>query len=347
MSVLKKVNLVRRILMKNLTRNVGRSSENLSSDEKSGIKKILISRPNHRLGNLLLITPLIQEVTRIFPDCKIDLFVKGGLAPIVFKNYENINRIIALPKKHFKQLPQYFTGWASLKKNRYDLVINVVEGSSSGRLATQIANSKLKFFGEDERNLQNEDPEYKHIAKSPIYSLRHFLAKMEIESPEKQIPVLDLKLSPTEIKEGKKILRKLVEKEEKTICLFTNATGAKCYSDDWWMTFYNKLKINYPHLNILEILPVENISRISFKEPSFYSRDIREMGAVIANTDVFIGADSGIMHLASASKIPTIGLFSVTNPFIYKPYNPGSVGLNTNKVSVDEIIAEINKIINK
>jgi ADP-heptose:LPS heptosyltransferase len=37
----------------------------------------------------------------------------------------------------------------------------------------------------------------------------------------------------------------------------------------------------------------------------FYSKDIREIGAVIANTEIFIGADSGIMHLASASLTPT------------------------------------------
>jgi hypothetical protein len=38
----------------------------------------------------------------------------------------------------------------------------------------------------------------------------------------------------------------------------------------------------------------ENVSQIAFK-PTFYSKDIREIGAVIANTEIFIGADSGII----------------------------------------------------
>jgi ADP-heptose:LPS heptosyltransferase len=67
------------------------------------IKTVLISRPNHRLGQLL-ITPLVQEVTDTFPNCKIDLFVKGNIAAIIFENYENIDSIIKLPKKHFNDL---------------------------------------------------------------------------------------------------------------------------------------------------------------------------------------------------------------------------------------------------
>jgi predicted Rossmann-fold nucleotide-binding protein len=59
----------------------------------------------------------------------------------------------------------------------------------------------------------------------------------------------------------------------------------------------------------LIVLPVENVSQIGFKAPTFYSKDVREIGALMANTEVFIGGDSGIMHLASASKVSTVGLF--------------------------------------
>jgi hypothetical protein len=96
MSILKKINVFRRILTRGLTKNIGSSQKNQEVDftQKIEINRVLISRPNHRLGNLLLITPLVQEVIATFPDCKIDLFVKGGLAPIVFQNYKNINYII-------------------------------------------------------------------------------------------------------------------------------------------------------------------------------------------------------------------------------------------------------------
>jgi ADP-heptose:LPS heptosyltransferase len=68
---------------------------------KVKFNKILICRPNPRLENQLLITPLLQEVITTFPECEIDLFV-NGLSPIIFKNYTNVNRIIQLPRSPLK-----------------------------------------------------------------------------------------------------------------------------------------------------------------------------------------------------------------------------------------------------
>jgi ADP-heptose:LPS heptosyltransferase len=162
---------------------------------------------------------------------------------------------------------------------------------------------------------------------------------------EKPIPLMDIKLTPSELAGGQKILRKLVKNDRGTICIFTYATGNKCYSKTWWATFYEKLQVKFVDHNILEILPVENISQIDFKATSFYSKEIREMASVMANTKIFIGADSGIMHLASASKLPTVGLFSVTNPEKYKPYNKGSMAINTEVTSQDEILEIVEDIL--
>lgn len=348
MDVLKNINNVRRTVLKDLTKKIGASENNqiVGSLDKNEFKRVLIIRPNHRLGNQLLITPLVQEITEIFPDCKIDLFVKGGIAPIIFENYHHIDRIIKLPKKHFKQLFQYIQGWLKLRSRRYDIVINVVSGSSSGRLSTKFANAKFKFYGDDNNDLQLKYSDYNHIAKESVYGFRHFLSKLGITVADKEVPTLDIKLSSSEMAAGKKILQGLIDrKEEKTICLFTYATGAKCYTESWWLQFYGRLKTEYPNFNIIEILPVENISNIAFKEPTLYSKDIREMGAVIANTDIFIGADGGVMHLAGSVKTPTLGLFSVTSLNMYTPYGNKSKGLDTNKLSIDELIGEMNKIL--
>ena len=68
------------------------------------------------------------------------------------------------------------------------------------------------------------------------------------------------------------------------------------------------------------------------------SKDIREIGSVIANTEIFIGADSGIMHLASASLAPTLGLFAVTKSDVYAPYGGGSRAVNTQETTIEKLI---------
>ena len=333
--------------MKGLTKNVGKSNfKNKADISRDEVKRVLICRPNHRLGNMLLITPLVQEVESTFPNCKIDLFVKGGIAPIIFSNYTSIDRIIKLPKKHFKQLFQYFGGWIALKKRRYDIVINVSKSSSSGRLSTKAARGKYKFFGDVEESYTSKHADYCHIAKYPVYNFRYYLSMLGITDRENApMPTLDIKLTDAELAKGKETLQGLVKNDRKTISIFTYATGGKCYSKSWWEEFYTTLQERYAdEYNIIEVLPVENVSQIDFKATSFYSKDIREIAALIANTEFFIGADSGMMHLASASQTPTVGLFSVTKAEVYTPYNERSTYINTNILCNNRCMGVLDKI---
>jgi ADP-heptose:LPS heptosyltransferase len=350
MSFKSKVNAIRGTIMHSLTKNIGnRGKMNLSVDlNPEKIRKILISRPNSRLGNQLLLTPLVQEIIRIFPNAKIDLFVRGGLAAIIFENYENVDRIIRLPKKPFKELIAYIGVWTSLRKSRYDIVINAVNDSSSGRLSTAVARAQIKLYGNEYQEIKNKYQDYVHIAKKAIYNLRYHLSRLGFEVNNMPLPVLDIKLTSSELAKGKILLDNLVSREKKTITLYTYATGGKCYSESWWLTLYKKLKDRYDdEYNIIEMLPVENVSQITFKAPSFYSKNIREMAALMANTEVYIGADCGVMHLASAAKIPVIGLFSITNPNIYRPYNTGSIAINTNHVTrADDLLRIIEQTLN-
>lgn len=333
--------------MKSLTKNIGKSRFDQHISERSNIKRILISRPNHRLGNLLLLTPLVQEVMETFPESKIDLFVKGNLATTLFSNYKNIDRIIQLPKKPFANIFRYLYGLFLLRNRRYDMVINATQGSSSGKLSTLFANSYYKFFGEFNAELAIKHPDYHHIAKQPVYNFRNYVKELGLTENQNTMPFLNIKLNSNEIKYGGKKLNKIVRNSKKTICLFTNATGEKCYSESWWHSFYEELKKEFAQYNIIEILPAENTSKLGFTIPTFYSLDVREIASFIANTTVFIGADSGIMHLASATQTPTVGLFSVTQENTYQPYNTDSLTINTNKVGNLEIIYLISHLLSK
>ena len=342
------INKIRRNITRGITKNIQCDNiSKLKADEICDFNRILIVRPNGRLGNLLMLTPLLQEIVSTFPQCKIDLFVKGFLAPILFKNYENVDKIITLPKKPFNELFQYIMVWTKIKKQKYDLVINIDKGSSSGRIATKISKARFKIFGDEILNLIEKYDDYKHMAKAPVYNFREYLALLGYNLTQNPVPPLDLKLSDSEIAEGGKIVQDLVQNDKRTISIFTYATYSKCYSVSWWEAFYEKLKEGFPDYNIVEILPIENISQIGFKAKTFYSKDVREIASVIANTSFFIGADSGVMHLASASKTPTFGLFSVTDLKMYAPYNANSFAIDTNLCTASECLEAIKDKLNQ
>ncbi|WP_047546714.1 glycosyltransferase family 9 protein [Psychroserpens sp. Hel_I_66] len=341
------INELRRKAMYAITRNVGSSVSldfnNLS--ELENVKKILVLRPNHRLGNLILTTPIIAELSHVFPNSKIDILIRGDyLAPIVFGKYEKINNYLPLPRKPFNSLIKYASLWGKVKVKEYDLVINAVEGSSSGRLLTKLSRAEYKVFGGTSEETPIEFKHRKHIALGPIYDLRYFLRNIR-EFNDKNIPLLDIKLTTEEKSKGKLALKKIVKTDKPVIGIFTFATGAKCYSTEFWDEFYTKLKAKFTAYQILEILPIENVSQIQFREKTYYSKDIREIASVMHNTEIFIGADSGMMHLASASLTPTVGLFSKANIEEYKPYGPQNTAINTNTTSIDDSLKIIERIL--
>ena len=303
------------------------------------VKKILISRPNHRLGNNLLLTPLIKEVIDIFPNAEIHLFLMGNVGDLVFENYKDVTKIIKLPRKPFKNLLDYYASWLSIFNHNYDLAINANRVSSSGKLAVKLSRSRYKFFNVINKEL-SKIKDYSHNAKNPIYNLRYQL-KNQIDRVNDTIPKLDIKLRDYEIQNGEKLLKSMFREEKPIISIFTFATGDKCLSKDWWRQLYSEIKNFEDNYNILEILPAENVSQIDFVAKTYYSRDIREIASVMCNVKIFIGADSGMMHLANSSNVTTIGLFNVTETEFYGVYGDKNININTDNKDIDFIINTI------
>ncbi len=337
MNILKDINRVRRSLFTGATNHISNKAEVIKINELESVRNILICRPNQRLGNLLLITPLIQELESTFPDAKIDLIVKGGLANPLFEQYSSINNIYQLPKKPFMHPITYLKNYFKAMGNQYDLVINATDDSSSGRILTKKSKGTYKLFGKPCSIYWADREDQKHIAKKPILALRELSGKGRVNG----MPQLDLKLTNVELIKGQQILNEVTENHKKTICIFTLSTGDKMHSKDWLNKLYLEMKLNFKDYNIVEILPMENVSQIDFKAPTFYGRDIRELGAVMAASEVFVGSDSGIMHLASSVHIPTLGLFNVTDVDIYRPYNHLSQAIDTNDSDHLKIINQL------
>ncbi|WP_418499353.1 glycosyltransferase family 9 protein [Flagellimonas sp.] len=293
------------------------------------IKRILICRPNHRLGNLLLLSPLVQELESTFPNSEIDLLVNHSCAIQLYQNYDNVNNVIVFPKKPFKSPIKYLRALVRFRSKNYDLAINAVMESCTGRLFTSISKARFKFVGDGDA-----DKTERHIAKQVIYSLREFLPSIGVISNDAIPPNLDLRLANEELIHGGSLVYDIVQNAHPIICLYPNATG----TEKWWLNLYGYLQKVFPDVNIIEILPKENSSTIGVGVPFLYANDVRELAAIIANTDVFIGPDSGMMHLASSSLTPTIGLFSVTDMEKHKPYNEGSVAIQTHGLKINELI---------
>ncbi|MBL1280725.1 MAG: glycosyltransferase family 9 protein [Fluviicola sp.] len=85
------------------------------------------------LGDVILATPLVSELHRLFPEAKIDFLLKKGNESLL-QNNPKLNEVIIFDKSSGK--------WKSIlrlikqfRKNEYDLVINLHRFASSGIIA--------------------------------------------------------------------------------------------------------------------------------------------------------------------------------------------------------------------
>jgi len=337
----KSLNPYKRAFFKFVTRSFVNKNLPIDTSLYNTNKKIrvLVIRPNHRLGNQLLLSPLLQEIEATYPNAEIDLLVNGRLSRILFKNYDSVNHIHSLPKKPFKNLFTYANVLFEAITKRYDIGISAVEDSNSGKIFLKLSNCKHKIYDSGENTMNKP----RNIAKYPIYNFR---SAVNFSSSLKQTtyPKLDLKLSSDEINRGFEILRQFTSKDKPVIAIYTYATGDKMLSKNWWIRCYNKLKSSFPDHQIIEILPKENVSQLDFKTSHYYSNNLREIAAIIENCDLFISADNGIMHLAASTNTTTFGLFKVTSASVYEPYGNHNTSLTADKNAITDLLYAIEQL---
>tara|TARA_Y100000588_G_scaffold24409_1_gene24441 strand:- start:830 stop:1798 length:969 start_codon:yes stop_codon:yes gene_type:complete len=67
--------------------------------------------------------------------------------------------------------------------------------------------------------------------------------------------------------------------------------------------------------------------------------DLLTAYALLRRSSLFIGNDSGLMHIAAASGIPTLGLFGPSREAHYGPWGPKTAWIRTQK-TYDELVGE-------
>ena len=324
-------------------------TENLQRTE---IHRILVCRPNHRLGNLLLLTPLILELQRAFPNAEIDIVLAGDHGAELFRAFRNVGHIYELSRRMVRHPIALARIALQIRRRHYDLAIDPCEASQSSRLLVAMARAKHVIGVPRDRSAAGRrtmDRAPKHMAQWPVHLVRSALAR---RSPDlsHDCPTLDIQLSASERDNARKVLSELLDLAGKpqpivVIGLFAEATGAKRYDKEWWQCFVKELLGRHPGYAFLEIAPPDGRSRLELGLPVFSSSSPRQVAAVISNLTCFVSADCGVMHLASASGIPTIGLFSVTDVSKYEPYGNGSGAIDTNGKSPEEVARLANGIL--
>lgn len=301
---------------------------------KAGIHRILVCRPNHRLGNTILLSPLLQEIDACFPGAEIDIVSAGIAADTLLSPWFSVRSIMALPSRPVRHPWTCLALMRQLRRNRYELAIDACPASYSGRLMLGLCKARYKIgfplseaSGSALQGYLADCPP--HMAKRSV----HLLRAARAGSPSTDWPSLRVELRLEELERGRRALAAVVENvggrpDGPVIGVFSNATGVKRYPETWWADFIDTLRARYPGIRVVNVLAEHGRSQLPGAQAGFYSRNLRKLAAVLAGMDGFISADCGIMHLAAAVGTPTLGLFILPNQDKYGPYGPGNLALD-------------------
>lgn len=309
-----------------------------------GIHRVLLCRPNHRLGNAVLLSPLIREIEALYPGAEIDILASNAAVEL-FANRFRVRKVFAVPNKAARHVLGTIGLLHEMRRSPYDLAIDTSLGSQSGRLALAWARARYKLgfpddaAGHDSAWRGHLWPE--HHAQRAVYLLRQAYAGA-VTDPG--FAPLDVGLTAQERADAAQVLSALCRKPgsrlQPVLGIFTNATGAKRLDEAWWSAFLAAFRVAVPEVRIVNLVAAHGCSQLGDGFVPFYTRNLRRLAALIAGTDAFISADCGVMHLAAASGTPTLGLFNVTDPARYAPYGGANAALVTSRRTPQQVAAD-------
>lgn len=314
-----------------------------SGVRSTDVRRVLVCRPNHRLGNLVLLTPLIRELQHRLPAAEVDIVLAGGNNAALFSTFRNVGHVYVLSRRLVHHPLQTLGIARQIRHARYDLIIDPCEGSQSSHWLVAYAHAPHVISVPDDASGANAAQMPRHMAQRPVCLLRRAIA-LRAGPGAALYPPLDLNLTPDEQLRGQQILRTLVPAGAQlpnVIGVFADATGTKRYPEAWWDALLRSLRQRLADTVIVEIAPPDGRSRLSAQLPAFFSPNIREVAAVISQMTCFISADCGVMHLACASGVSTFGLFSVTDMPKYAPYGAHNAGIDTRHHDPEQIASTI------
>lgn len=304
--------------------------------ETDTVKRILVVRINYRIGNILFITPLLNALEKRFPEAQIDVMIGAPFISSLLEGMPQVHAVYSFPRALLKKPLEVLALKKKLQQNRYDLLITPSLMSTSDSLIALSVPAKYKvgFYSPDVFSpLTHTLPFPENISHEALKPLA--LLDLFADNTENIRNILDIRLS----KEEKEAVKN--EIPEHAIGIFRDARNEKKIDDAWWRELLDALHKKDPSFIFIDVLDPNNRTALREDLQTLSEKDLRVLAAKIANLNAFICADTGPMHLASASGTATIALFKTTSPTLYGTLGEKDLSLVMQGKSVEEIAAEI------
>jgi heptosyltransferase III len=313
---------------------------------------ILICRPNTRLGNTLLMTPLVEEIEATLPSARVEILTACPSAQEVFREFPSVRRVHQLPFRGVRHPLRHLLTLLRVRRVRYDILVDPCPRSWTARFLTRHLAARLKLGFSSGGKADGVDVSIPfagapvHMGDYPVYLLRRGLLGLDEAAARAEAPKLGIRLTDAERLAGKEEIKRVLGAvgSGPVVAVAAHATGAKRFSVDWWRRMVASLHHQLPSARLIEIRPPNGVAALP-ELPAYYSRRVRQVAAVLEAAACFVCADSGLMHLGAATDATTVGLFKVTEPRLYVPRRGASCAVTASDGAPELVAARVAQLI--
>ena len=303
--------------------------------------KVLVIQQRYGIGDMVIFSPYIQAISK---KCGVPVSIlakKSSKASEIFSEDNSVNEIIDL-EKSLDTIRGFFKLSKILKEKNFDRVY--------------IFNGSLRY------NLIAKHAGIKSIFQYPLFTSKDIIFQTAKIFTENSIgEIVDTQPS---IKSDKKKSDMIFDKNYKHIILGLSASGeTKRWGVNNFVKVTNKVSKEYKCKFYLaggsadQKIIDEFINKSESK--NFFSLtnlNIKEIISIIKYADLYLGNDTGFMHISSALGVRCIGIFIDSPAYAYSGYTKNieaivprgetinSTTHNTNgrdKISLDDVIQKV------
>lgn len=286
------------------------------------IRKILIIRLDH-VGDAVMTTPVVKSLKMNYPMADVHVACRS-LTGDVFSGNPNVSKVITVDAPWFSR--NDFEGWSSffgkisfLRKERYDLIIELHADPRNIILASLIGGYRVGYDIRGFGFLLNKVARYDNAEKHNIERNLDVLRSLNLVSLSTE-PELFVS------KENSQKIRKFLG-NGKFVCI-NPGTGRqeKYWLKERWAGLCSRIeksgfKLLFTGSPDDQKLVDEIILASGIKTKNYINivgrTSLSGLAAAIKQCKLFIGPDTGPMHIARAVRTPLIGLFGPVDPNVW------------------------------
>jgi heptosyltransferase-2 len=334
------------------------SRKDASSVSFHHVHSILIIRQHNQLGDMLCAVPVFRALRERFPSATISLIASPDNYDVVFCN-PYLNEVINYDKtRYVKSLRELYRFYRTLRKRKYDLALvpATVSTSVTSDAMAWLSGAPLRIGAESIDGKKNPSGFFFNIRvaldwrQQPLkHQTERNLDLVRAVGMNTRNLSLTIGLSGSERAFAREFLRQQVLEDSIAIGIHPGAgKPPNRWATEKFAALVNKLAEQFNALIVVTYGPMDDepiadmLRHVNHPHVVLQRINIREVAAVIDELSLFITNDTGIMHVAAATRTSVLSIFGPTDPLQWAPQgkrNKFLLGKNgdINSISVEKV----------